>query len=203
MQGECYRKMLIESALDLCTRQGYEATTVDQIAAAAGVTPRDFARYFVTKDAVIMSVIDDLLQATTTALGHVKTTVDPEHALLIATTEVVTAIVNGRGIMTREQMIAMADIVTTTPHLRKQASAVRKQVLTQALAEWTGLDPKNRRVRHAVTMWSAIAAGAYTGRRRMPADYDPQHDDRLPERAITELATTFHEVMGKAPSQQD
>ena len=32
------REKLIDVALDLCIRQGYEATTIDQIAAAVGVT---------------------------------------------------------------------------------------------------------------------------------------------------------------------
>jgi AcrR family transcriptional regulator len=58
------RERLIDTTLNVCIRCGYEGTTVDQIAAAADVTPADFSRYFVTTDAAIMSVVDDLLQAT-------------------------------------------------------------------------------------------------------------------------------------------
>jgi AcrR family transcriptional regulator len=58
------RERLVDATLDLCMGQGYDATTVDQIAAAADVTPADFERQFATKDAAIMSVVDDLLQAT-------------------------------------------------------------------------------------------------------------------------------------------
>jgi hypothetical protein len=53
-------------------------------------------------------------------------------------------------------------IVTATRDLQKQASARRKQVLTQALADRMGVSPEDHRVRRAVTMWSAIVAGAYT-----------------------------------------
>jgi|HubBroStandDraft_3_1064219.scaffolds.fasta_scaffold01833_6 AcrR family transcriptional regulator len=81
------RERLVDATLDLCMGQGYDATTVDQIAAAADVTPADFERHFATKDAAIMSVVDDLLHATAAALGDVKPEVDPEHALLIATIE--------------------------------------------------------------------------------------------------------------------
>ena len=47
------RATLVDSAARLCARQGYEQTTVDQIAAAADVSPRTFSRYFPNKEAVI------------------------------------------------------------------------------------------------------------------------------------------------------
>jgi AcrR family transcriptional regulator len=128
------REKLIATTLGLCAKQGYECTTVDQIAAAAGITPREFTRYFASKDAVIMSLVNDLLQATVAALAHVDADTDSTEALLIATTEMLTAIIEGCGVMTRDRMLAMAHIITTTRDLQKQASATRKQVLTQGLA---------------------------------------------------------------------
>jgi AcrR family transcriptional regulator len=134
------RERLVDATLDLCMGQGYDATTVDQIAAAADVTPADFERHFATKDAAIMSVVDDLLQASAAALADVEAEVDPEHALLIATIELLAAIIDGRGVITRDRMLAMGRVVTSTSHLQQQASAVRKRVLTQALAGRTGFD---------------------------------------------------------------
>ena len=159
----------------------------------------DFARYFATKDAALMAVVDDLLQATATALRQVDAAESPEQALLIATTEVLLAIIDGRGVITRDRMLAIAQIFTAHPNLRRQASLARKRILTQALAERMGVAAENRRVRQAVTMWSAVAAGAYLDRHSMAAHYDPGQDDQLGERMITELAATFAEVMGKAP----
>ena len=202
MAAQNYRDRLVDATLDLCTRYGYEAATVDQIATAADLTPSDFACYFATKDAAVMSIVDDLLLASAVALRRVEVSASPEQALLIATTEVLTAIIDGRGATTLSRMLVMGQIVVANPSLKKQASAARKRVLTQALADRMGVGADNRRVRRAVTMWSAIAAGAYLGRRSMAAHYDPRQDDRLLERMIDELTGTFADVMGETPHRR-
>ncbi len=51
-------------------------------------------------------------------------------------------------------------------------------MITQALADWMGVDPKDRRLQRALTMWSAVTASAYvaaaecqkTTNRRVMAD---------------------------------
>jgi AcrR family transcriptional regulator len=201
-QEDC-RERLIDATLDLCARCGFEAMTVDQIAAAADVTPADFACYFATKDAVLMSIVEDLIQASADALGDVEPGTNPEQALLIATAAVITAITEGRGVITQDRMIAMAEIVTKNSDLRKQASRTRKRVLTQALADRMGVAEGNQRVRQAVTRWSAIAAGTYVGAGSMGAHYDPRHDDQLMERGIAELTANYADVMGDDPSQSN
>ncbi|MEV5824553.1 TetR family transcriptional regulator [Spirillospora sp. NPDC052242] len=50
------RRAIQDHALRLFTEQGYDATTVEQIAAAAEISPSTFFRYFPTKEDV---VIDD------------------------------------------------------------------------------------------------------------------------------------------------
>lgn len=146
-----------------------------------------------------MSIVESLLHATAAALRHVDASAGPEQALLIATTKVVTAIVDGRGVITRDRMLAMAQIVTANSDLRQQASFARKRVLAQALADRLGVAAKDRRVRQAVTMWSAIAAGTYLGRRSIADHYDPRQDDQLLDRGIAELVANFADVMGDDP----
>ena len=48
------RQALFASAMTLFGQQGYDAVTVDDIAARAGVSRRTFFRYFATKDAVLL-----------------------------------------------------------------------------------------------------------------------------------------------------
>lgn len=57
------RARLLAAALDLFARQGYEATTVAQIAAAAGVTEMTFYRHFGTKDQLLLDDPYDPLMA--------------------------------------------------------------------------------------------------------------------------------------------
>lgn len=52
------RAEIAEVAIDLFTRQGFENTTVDEIASAAGMTKRSFFRYFPTKDDVVFDGVD-------------------------------------------------------------------------------------------------------------------------------------------------
>src|SRR6201747_1985743 len=49
------RTALLEAALNLFSANGYEQTTTDEIADAAGVSPRTFFRYFPTKESVLFS----------------------------------------------------------------------------------------------------------------------------------------------------
>ena len=62
-----------EHAMRLFGEQGYAATTVDQIAAAAEISPSTFFRYFATKeDVVVQDVYDDLFVEAFRAAGGTK-----------------------------------------------------------------------------------------------------------------------------------
>jgi AcrR family transcriptional regulator len=196
---ESCREQLIDSALDLFMRHGYDSTTVDQIADAAGVTLDDFERHFATKEAVLMSVVDDVSSVTAAALADVPKGIEPKQALLKASTAAMGAVIDGHGGVTLERLMALARIVTDTARLQRKVSAARKRVITQPLADWMGVDPEDRRLQRALTMWSAVAASAYVGAVGTPKNYDPRRDDWLRERLIGNLSQSFVEVTGEDP----
>lgn len=53
MRGQRNREALIAAAVALFETHGYDATTVDQIAAAAGVAPRTYFHHFATKEDIL------------------------------------------------------------------------------------------------------------------------------------------------------
>ncbi|MBL8276022.1 MAG: TetR/AcrR family transcriptional regulator [Pelomonas sp.] len=63
------RRQLLDTALDLFTRQGYEETTIAEIAAQVEVSPRTLLRYFPTKEDIVVSWIEDSMSNFLTGLA--------------------------------------------------------------------------------------------------------------------------------------
>jgi AcrR family transcriptional regulator len=80
------RASLREHALRLFGEQGYQATTVEQIAAAAEVSPSTFFRYFPTKEDLVLQ--DDMDTRMIEALERQPAGLGPITAVRAATREV-------------------------------------------------------------------------------------------------------------------
>lgn len=65
------------AALRLFTENGYESTTVDQIAAAAGVARRTFFRYFATKEDAVFPDHDSTVEVVSQVLSSGGTAENP------------------------------------------------------------------------------------------------------------------------------
>lgn len=72
-QKQLTRRLLLESGLELFKAKGYAATTVDDIATAAGTTRVTFYAYFPSRSALMKALIDEQLNE---VLQRVRS---PEH----------------------------------------------------------------------------------------------------------------------------
>jgi AcrR family transcriptional regulator len=106
------RRMIQAEALRLFTEKGFEATTVEEIAAAAEVAPRTFFRYFATKDEVVFwPEYQPLLAGFVAARPAAEPAVDA----------VCHAIVDGMGAFyeqDREAVLQRLQLAFRTPKLR-------------------------------------------------------------------------------------
>jgi AcrR family transcriptional regulator len=156
--------MLIDAAIALCDRQGFDRTTVDQIAAVADVSPRTFSRYFATKDAVILALVDDMVDAIAVELARQPADVGELEALRAAHVNMARTTAGASpSEFTAERLLTTARIVTSSPALRLAAGEFRKHAVTIALAKRMGVGLDDRKLHLAIAVWSAILLTALDG----------------------------------------
>jgi AcrR family transcriptional regulator len=161
------RAALVAAALDLFERQGYEATTIDDIAAAADVSPRTFFRYFATKEEVALG--DDLSPGILGSLAARPV----DESILESLRHVVS---DGLAMLSdddREALLSRLRLVYRTPSLRARRWEYQLEmgrVTGAMLAQRSGLPPDDLLSR-------VIAAAAWTTVEVAMDDWQ-QHDGR-------------------------
>ncbi|MEU0499214.1 TetR family transcriptional regulator [Mycobacterium sp. NPDC006124] len=158
------RRLLIDTAVDLCLKQGYENTTVEQITHAVEVSPRTFSRYFSSKEGVFIAVIDDLAEEITAALRSQPLTVGPMEALRAAHVSVLTRVAERRPIagLTVERIALILQIVSSCETLRQAAIEYRSPTAMSVLAEHMGVEPDDTRLELAVAVFATTIVKACT-----------------------------------------
>ncbi len=151
------RATLISAAVELCLEQGYEHTTVDQIAAAAEVSPRTFSRYFATKDAVYLALLEALINAVAAELDQIPLEVPPLRALKDAHVAVLGRVPSGRvpG-LSCQGIVLTLQVINSTHELKMAAGELESPAIMGMLARRMGVEPGNRRLRLVNAVWSAI-----------------------------------------------
>src|SRR6476661_8469307 len=142
------RATLISAAVELCLEQGYEHTTVDQIAAAAEVSPRTFSRYFATKDAVYLALLEALVNAVAVELDRIPLDVPPLRALRDAHIAVLGRVRSGRVPGLSSEGIALTlQVINSTHELKMAAGEIESPAILGVLARRMGVEPGSRRLR--------------------------------------------------------
>ena len=146
------RASIREHALRLFREQGYQATTVEQIAAAAEVSQSTFFRYFPTKEDVVLQ--DDMDVRMIAALDEQPPGLGPVAAVRAATRQLLTS-----------YTVADLDVLRQTTALTMTVPEIRARALDEfartigaigaAMAKRAGRSPDDLAVR--------TAAGAIVG----------------------------------------
>jgi len=138
------RASIREHALRLFREQGYQATTVEQIAAAAEVSPSTFFRYFPTKEDVILQ--DDMDTLMVEAFERQPAGLSPVAAARAATREMVASMNPAQW----EQFRQTTALTMTVPEVRARAMdefARTIGILADAMAKRAGRSPDDLAVR--------------------------------------------------------
>jgi len=147
------RAAIREHALRLFREQGYQATTVEQIAAAAEVSPSTFFRYFPTKeDVVLQDGFDDRMFE---AFDRQPSSVTPITALRTAMRETIATFTAAEWAEFQE----MSAIGMSVPEVRARMMDEMSRMIetaADAVAKRTGRSPADLAVR--VYVGSVIGA---------------------------------------------
>jgi len=155
------RAILIDAALKLCLEQGYERTTVDQIAAVAEVSPRTYSRYFASKEAVFLTLLDDVSEQVAVEVGRLPRGTGPIEALRAANTAVLVRALDRRGgSVTSDRVALMLRIFNNSNALRQSAFEYRSTVVAGALGKLMGVEVGDRRLQLGLSVFSVLIVTA-------------------------------------------
>ena len=138
------RAAIREHALRLFREQGYQATTVEQIAAAAEVSPSTFFRYFPTKEDVVLR--DDFDDRALAAFERQPPSMTPLAALRAAIRETVATLTPEEW----DEFRQTAALSVTVPEVRARTLDELSRtidVMAEGMAKRTGRSPDDLAVR--------------------------------------------------------
>ncbi|OBH90324.1 MULTISPECIES: TetR/AcrR family transcriptional regulator [unclassified Mycobacterium] len=131
------RQALIHAAIELFATQGYEATTVDQISAVAGVAPRTFFHHFANKEDILFDGYAERLQEAIRRFRAARS-----DSLWDALAETSTAV--AQAIVEQPDMfLVRARMYHSLPALRATMLRINEDwidQLTTEVARWLGSD---------------------------------------------------------------
>ena len=123
------RGRLEKAALDLYAERGFDATTVAEIAARAGLTERTFFRHFTDKREVLFSGAGMLEELLVRATEEAPADLRPVEAIAVALEKTASEVFDERGEFARQRQA----IITAHPDLRER-ELIKLASLASALA---------------------------------------------------------------------
>ena len=146
------RERLTRAAMALFLERGFEATTLDDIAAAADISRRSFFHYFASKEDVVFAWQEESTAALIAAVAARPT----DESMLTAAENAITAMV---GQLEPGEAIAMARLKRDNPALQAR-DQVKYEKLERALAEALGKRADYKAEKLQARLVAMIATGA-------------------------------------------
>jgi AcrR family transcriptional regulator len=157
--------------------QGYDKTTVEQIAAAAEVSPSTFFRYFPSKEEVVLQ--DDYDALLIAAFHAQQVGVPPLQALRNAISEVFLSMPEGQQAEEADRIRLMTEVPELRARMLAQVSEML-QMLAEAVAERVGRQSDDFEVRTFAGALVGVALGIAASSGDDPGnDYLRQFDRAL------------------------
>ena len=153
------REALRDAALELFHRQGFEQTTVEDIADACDVSPRTFFRYFPTKEDVLFGDGDERCGRLLAAIEAEPPEVGPFAALLAGSL----AVAEDYG-AERERLVLRRGVLASTEQLRA-SSAERQRGWEEAVVQLLARRAEQQGVETPEFELRLVAATALAGLR--------------------------------------
>jgi AcrR family transcriptional regulator len=178
------RRAIRAAAFGLFSEQGYEATTVDQIAAKAEVSPSTFFRYFPTKeDLVISDDYDPLMEVSFRARPADEPLIESVRRAMIEPLRQILA-------AEREEVLLRMQLYRDVPAIRARALVEMQrtgEMMCGLLAERTGLPADGLELRALVAAVLAASSEAV----QFWAEHGGEDElEDLLNRAISSLGTS-------------
>lgn len=151
------RAAIQAAALDLIARQGYDATTCEQIAAVAEVSPATFFRYFPTKEDVVLTDDYDPLIAAMVVGRPARE--KPLTAVRRGLADALAAVPEAEMDAVRQRTALVLSVPALRARTHEQQRDARK-ALAEALAPRMGSEAAGVEVQAVAAACSAVLAAA-------------------------------------------
>lgn len=151
------RIALIDAALELFLKQGYERTTIDEIVAAVEVSQRTFFRYFATKEDVVFGVMSEYDRMMVETIRSRPPGETPEQSLIASMHDVLLNVEEGDEVEV-ERVRRLREVIETTPALVVAQLARHLEIqrtLTEEIARRMGIPATDLRPATLVAIYMA------------------------------------------------
>ncbi|MCK2221663.1 TetR family transcriptional regulator [Actinomadura sp. ATCC 31491] len=156
LKKEKTRLGILDAALDLFLEQGYESTTVEQIAGAVDVSPRTFFRYFTSKDHLVLWFHDQCEEIVAGTLATRPADEPPFTALMHALRAMLADMENATP-QEHERFLKLRRILDENPRLVGQSvarGAETESRLAELVAARRGVKAADDQLSHLIVAWA-------------------------------------------------